>query len=312
MKHIVGHLGLLTFCALLMVLTVLLASCGNDNIIRVFDDTGSIADSEPDSETLPPENAVAGFLKYSLTQVACPGCFNETDELDVRMESLFHLPISSSWFTGIPDRGTCVTNLMEITPSVNQVSVGTHIDFVGGWSDGYMYEQGIVSNSQYHYTTGYMAEANYNRDTSHDLYISDYDIFIEDAFTSIHGFDYIEPYELLWVDPSYAFAVTLFRSGMSFSWGPSGSDDDFLVMVASYDPSTGAYLGNIACMGADTGNMFIPAEYASELPSGALASVHFQRHRRNRFAFNRFPAHEFPVWVETHMLWEVVGTGHIE
>jgi len=298
MKQLSGHLSLLAFCAFLMILTVFLASCGNDNLLRAYKeaDTNIHETGELEDIPEPPDDSVAGFLKYSLTQIACPACFHETEELDVRMESLFHLPISSSWITGmaLPAMGNCVSDLPETIPSVNQVSVGSKIDFIGGWA------------------TGYMAEANYNRDTWHDLFISDYDILIEDAFQSIHGFDYIEPYELLWIDPSYAFAVAIFRSGMTFSWGPYGSDDDFLIIVASYDPVSGSYLGNIACMAGDTGNMYIPAEYASKLPHGALASVHFQRHKFGRFAFNHFPAFNHPVWIETHMSWEAIGTGYIE
>jgi len=297
-----------------MLTTVLLASCGSDNIIAVLDDTGNPIDTIEDTEDteLPPDNAIGGYLKYSLTQIACPGCFNDAEGLDVRMESLFHFPITGSWTPHLPERGKCIVNMEEQAPSVSQVSVGTQIDFIGGWSSGHMQAQGIVSPSNFQYTTGYMAEANYNRDTWHDLYISDHNIAIEGAFKSIHGFDYVEPYELMWIDPSYAFAVTLFRSGMSFSWGPNGSDDDFMIVVASYDPISGVYLGNIACMGADTGNMNIPAQYASTLPANTLGSVHFQRHKRARFPFNRFTGYDHSVWIETHMFWEAVGTGYIE
>ena len=315
MKHLINHYGLLILCVTLMILTVFLASCGNDNIIRVFDDT-DIIDTEDteDTETdiIPPDNAIGGYLKYSLTQIACPACFNETEELDVRMQALFHLPITGSWIADLPKRGECVSNILEISPPVNQVSVGYQIDFTAEWSSGQMYNQGTVSQSNFLYTTGYLAEANYNRDTWHDLYISDHEISIANAFKSIHGFEYVEPYELMWVDPSYAFSVALFRSGMTFSWGPSGSDSDFMIMVASYDPISGAYLGNIACMGPDTGQMHLPPEYTSLLPVNTLASVHFQRHKQGRFAFNRFTGYQHSVWIETHMFWEAVGTGYIE
>ena len=315
MKQMSGHFALLAFCAILMAITVFLQGCGNDTFLREFNpkdtDTTDEDTGETNEETLPPDDSSAGLLKYSLTQIACPACFNETNELDVRMEALFHLPISSSWLSGlsIPERGSCVANLPEVIPSINKVSVGNKIDFIGGWSSGVMTER---AQDPFGYSTGYMAEANYNRDTWHDLLISDHNILIKDAFKSIHGFDYIEPYELLWIDPSYAFSVALFRSGMSFSWGPYGSDDDFLIIVSSYDPLDGSYIGNIACTNGDTGSMHIPAEYASKLPHGSLASVHFQRHKFGRFAFNHFPSFEHPVWIETHMFWEAVGTGYIE
>jgi len=314
MKQLTGHFGLLIFCALLMLTAVFLASCGSDNIIAVLDDTGNRINTIEDTEDtiLPPDNAVGGYLKYSLTQIACPACFNETEELDIRMESLFHFPITGSWTSHLPERGKCIINLEEQAPSVSQVSVGSKVGFSGGWSNGYMQAQGIVSPANFQYTTGQLVEANYNRDTWHDLIISDHNITIENAFKSVHGFDYIEPYELMWVDPSYAFDVILFRSGMSFSWGPSGSDDDFVIVVASYNPISGIYLGNITCSGADTGNMHIPAQYASMLSANTLGSVHFQRHRRARFPFNRFTGYDHLVWIETHMYWEVIGTGYIE
>jgi len=115
MKHLINHYGLLTLCVILMILTVFLSSCGNDNIISVFNDTDDteIIDTE-DTETdiIPPDNAIGGYLKYSLTQIACPACFNETQELDVRMQALFHLPITGSWNAALPKRGECVSNMV--------------------------------------------------------------------------------------------------------------------------------------------------------------------------------------------------------
>ena len=207
----------------IILLAIFLNACGNDNILRVFEDTQSIEDTSAELVEVP-DDAIAGYLKYSLTQVACPNCFDEIKEVDVRMESLFHLPSVTSWVSFYPEKGDCVSNLIETKPSVSQVSVGTKIDFTGGWSSGVMHDQPIISPTNFKYTTGNIPEANYNRDTWHDLYISDFQITIEDAFKSIHGFDYIEPRELLWIDRSYAFSVALFRSGMTFSWGPYGSD----------------------------------------------------------------------------------------
>ena len=126
-------------------------------------------------------------------------------------------------------------------------------------------------------------------------------------FTSFHGFDSIEPFELRYVDPSYAFAAPIYRSGATFWWAPYGSNSTFTVMLAVYSPDGSSLLGYVACSGGDSGMMTIPGQYLSSYPTWALVAVHLVRHK-----IELVPWVEENTYIETHMEWEVVGTGHIE
>ena len=57
----------------------------------------------------------------------------------------------------------------------------------------------------------------------------------------------------------------------------------------------------------DAGYMFIPGSHFQSYPTWSLASVHLTRHRIGRIA-----APELSGYFESHLRWEVVGTGHVE
>ena len=78
-------------------------------------------------------------------------------------------------------------------------------------------------------------------------------------------------------------------------------------MLAVYSPDGASLLGYVACSGGDTGMMTIPGQYLSSYPTWALVAVHLIRHK-----IELVPWVEKNTFIETHMEWEVVGTGHIE
>ena len=155
------------------------------------------------------------------------------------------------------------------------------------------------------WTNGFIYEYQYERNTSYSV-TSEHGI-IQDAFTSIEGFDDIQPYTLLWVDPSYAFEPVISKSGTSFSWFPTVPDSQFEIIIAVYSPDGSQFLGAVSCLEQDTGSMFVPGSYFQSYPYWSLAAVHLIRHR-----IDRRPAPEMNGYFQSHMLWEVVGTGHIE
>ena len=130
---------------------------------------------------------------------------------------------------------------------------------------------------------------------------------LEDAFVSIEGFDDIQPYTLLWVDPSYAFDAKISKYGTNFSWFPVLSNDLFEIIVAVYSPDGSSFLGAVSCMEYDSGSMYIPGNYFSSYPTWSLTAVHLIRHRVGKTYFEDMGGN-----LEYHMVWEVVGTGHIE
>ena len=80
-----------------------------------------------------------------------------------------------------------------------------------------------------------------------------------------------------------------------------------MITLAVYTPDGSSLLGYVACSGGDTGMMTIPGQYLSSYPTWALVAVHMARHK-----VEFVPWEEENTYLETHMEWEVIGTGHIE
>ena len=253
--------------------------------------------SEP--EDAPQElNGNVGYVNYYLRQVACPACVGEPQEISVEFKAKFFENTTALHTDWIPQIGTCTNQLLMTVPSTNPVDMGQSLNVVGMPNQFTAYNQG----SEY-FTTVY--ESMYDRDTIHTVnFASGEEAF---QFMSIRGFDTIEPYEMLYVDPSYAFAAPIYRNGMTFSWTPYGSDSNFMITIAIYTQDGSQLLGYVACTSPDQGFMTVPGQYLQQYPNWSLTAVHLARHR-----VERVPYQPLGGYIESHMEWEVVGTGHLE
>ena len=130
---------------------------------------------------------------------------------------------------------------------------------------------------------------------------------ISSAFETLQGFDDIQPWELRYVDPSYAFAAVVSKQGTTFTWQPVLANSQFEILVAVYSPDGSQLLGMVSCMENDVGYMTVPGTYFQSYPYNALTAIYLSRHR-----VDRKPAPEFNGYIESHMVWTVLGTGHIE
>ncbi len=130
---------------------------------------------------------------------------------------------------------------------------------------------------------------------------------VTNAFTSLEGFDDIQPYTLLWVDPSYAYDAVISKLGTTFTWAPVIPDSQFEVIIAVYSSDGSTFLGAVSCMEDDTGFMTIPGSYIQPYPSYSITAVHLIRHREGLVE-----SIDLGGMVQTHMMWEVIGTGHVE
>ena len=292
------------------LIPLLLLSCTEVSISKrpdiIVDTSAPIVDTtepstEPASEpsTEPPEG-IGGYVHYHLRQVACLACMGETNEITVEFSARFHERIFDTYTRHIPPQGQCSQNITQIVPAVQLMDMGAEIKARSGNTTLNAFK--TVDGS---YLGTWYTDSIYIRDSLHTISREeDYD-FTE--FTSFHGFDSIEPYELRFVDPSYAFAAPIYRSGSTFWWAPYGSNSTFTIMLAVYSPDGASLLGYVACSGGDTGMMTIPGQYLSSYPTWALVAVHLIRHK-----IELVPWVEMNTYIETHMEWEVVGTGHIE
>jgi hypothetical protein len=207
-----------------------------------------------------------------------------------------HQPTSGDYFEYMTPVGTCTTQMIETYVSSQPVqatqpamfnSIQLNPSGQGQWTNNYLYEYQI------------------QRQTPHTIVTENGTIV--DAFTTIEGFDDIQPYTLLWVDPSYAFDAVISKNGTTFTWFPVLPLDYFEILIAVYSPDGSQLLGAVSCMETDTGYMFVPGAYFQSYPMWSLAAVHLIRHR-----IGRQIAPEFNGYIDSHMIWEVIGTGHIE
>ena len=127
------------------------------------------------------------------------------------------------------------------------------------------------------------------------------------SFRSIEGFDEIQPWELRYVDPSYAFAAIVSRSGTNFSWTPAGVSDEINILIATYSPDGSQLLGAVSCTGPDSGFMFFDGSYFQSYPTWSLTAIYL-----TRISKQRVPYEGMNGYIDVQLEWSVVGTGHIE
>ena len=273
----------------------------NDTNEAVVSEVPQQIDSASSEDPIPePSNEMTelsvGLATVHFRQISCPACVGASGEFDIRAELLLHYPTSGDYFDYMTPVGTCTTQLLESYVSSQPLpatqpamfnSIQLNPNGQGSWENGYLYEYQI------------------ERQTPHTITSENGTII--NAFTSIEGFDDIQPYTLLWVDPSYAFDAVISKNGTNFTWYPALYGDEFEIIIAVYSPDGSQLLGAVSCQEMDTGSMFIPGSYFQSYPTWSLAAVHLIRHR-----IDSRPAPELNGYIDSHMIWEVVGTGHIE
>ena len=302
------------------MLLALMLACGGDIGIRTTDkvqeDTSVAADSsqpssEPSSETSvepssepssepsdEPLNGTVGLTRYTLEQLACPACMGASQEITVLFETKLHNKISEEHPLWFPSMGQCTTNTNPIEISVSPINVGQSLSIQGSMNSFTAYNNGMGLYSSY------LQEWQYDRNTNMNVNMQDNTSY---SFRSIQGFDEIQPLELRYVDPSYAFAAVVSKFGTTFSWSPAGVSDEFNVMIATYSPDGSQLLGVISCTVPDTGFMNFDGSYFQSYPTWSLAAIYL-----TRISKQRVPYEGLGGYVDVQLEWTVVGTGHIE
>lgn len=252
---------------------------------------------EPSTE---PMEGIGGYVHYYLRQVACPACMGEANEITTEFNARFHEKTFDTYTNHIPEQGQCSQSITQTWPSIGLLDMGSQIK---AQADGTTIYANKTSQGNYFYA--WYTDSYYVRDSVHSMSREDNYEFAD--FTSFHGFDSIEPYELRYVDPSYAFAAPIYRSGATFWWAPYGTNTTFTITLAVYSSDGSSLLGYVVCASGDSGMMTIPGQYLSSYPVWSLVAVHMARHK-----IELVPWEEQNTFLETHMEWEVIGTGHIE
>ena len=253
--------------------------------------------SEPSSEPSVELNGTVGLVVYELEQIACPACMGVSQEITISFDAKFHNRMNERHLTWVPENGTCVQNLNYTTINVSPLNIGQSLNVQGGQT----FFSPYFNGSSYY---GSHQEPQYSRDTLLSVIATDGSAF---QLMSLHGFDTIEPWEMRYVDPSYAFAAIVSKAGTNFSWAPFGSDSLLNVTIAVYSPDGAQLLGYVSCTTNDSGYFNMPGNYFQSFPTWALAAIHM-----TRIHHQRVPYEALGGYVDAQIEWSVVGTGHIE
>jgi len=265
------------------------------------DDTGEFADPYDTDISEDPNTGITGYTNYKFQQVACPACLGIPEEVNIYFSAEFHEPITVGHTEWLPELNTCIENIYSTVPSTNSISVGSYLSVS---SNSHNFSVPMLS-AGYYYTES-IWDVDYQRDS---LYTVNTEMGTY-QFMSAHGFDYIEPYTLLWIDPSYAYEAAISNDPIGytmFSWGPRSEDFFFTIAITVYSWDGARYLGRVDCAGEDTGNMAVPGIHFQSFPDGSLVAVYLTRRKIELVETDINNSH-----IEYHTEWEVVGTGHIE
>ena len=308
---------------LFLILVLALTSCGSDvSIMKRPDEakqeTGN-ADTEVDETSQVDSGGnndtnsndvdhtlTVGFVEYGFIQASCPWCLGLPTEISSWIKSRFHEPTGSNHAAWVPREDEFCRQYYESPVNAINSDVGNAVVASAG---AYSYimnksydETGVIYESQ-----TYTSDSNYVRNADLSLTLDGASLSSE-TFKSLEGFDYIEPYTMLYTDPTYAYAAPINKTSNTFSWGPSGIIDSFFTIHISVYSSDGAsYYGTVICRSPDTGVMTIPGSYFTSYPSGSLTSIHLIRHRMKNLHSDLLQGA-----VQTHVWWEVIGTGFIQ
>ena len=271
------------------MLLALFLACGGDigirttDKIQVLDTAVDEPSTEPSDEPL---EGTVGLVNYNLEQIACLQCMGVSQEITIQFEAKFHDKISETHPTWYPPSGQCVSSMNPVSISVQGKNIGSSINVFGNPNSF------TAFNNNSNIYSGFLTESQYDRDTQMNVQTPDGTSF---SFRSIHGFDFIEPLEMRYVDPSYAFAAVVSKFGTQFAWGPSYSSDGSQL------------LGVASCSGPDNGYMSFDGSYFQAYPYWSLTAIHM-----TRFSQQRVPYEGLNGYVDVQLEWSVVGTGHIE
>jgi hypothetical protein len=273
--------------------------------VEETDDTQIQETQDEDTDNNQDLSKTIGYVEMGLMQASCPYCMGLQQEINTTAKARFHQETTAEHTSWLPAVDGC-RDYYESSVSSPNVDMGQTASLLNTFGDNIQLNKGYDETGVI-YENSYIQEASFRRNTSHTLNIEGK--IADNVLETLRGFDYIEPYQMLYVDPSYAFQAPINKNGNnSFSWGPSGDINSFFtihISVYSFDGSI--YYGTVICKSEDTGYMMIPGSNFQQYQSGDLVSIHLMRHRVNKQEYELFNG-----TIESYSWWEVIGTGYIQ
>ena len=247
-----------------------------------------------------------GFVEYGFIQASCPWCLGLSTEITSWVYGRFHEPTGSTHSAWVPREDEFCRQYYESPVTAVNSDVGNAVTATAG-AYTYSMNKTYDETGPVYRTQTYTSDANYVRNANLSLTLDGVSLS-SDTFRSLEGFNYVEPYTMLYTDPAYAYAAPINKTSNTFTWGPSAIPDSFFtihISVYSYDGAS--YYGTVICRSEDVGSMTIPGSYFASYPSGSLTSIHLIRHRMKDLHSELLEG-----TIQTHTWWEVIGTGYIQ
>lgn len=275
------------------------------SVNTVETDTQDTQDSN-DTQSNSDLSNVVGFVETGLIQAACPYCLGLPQEINTRLKVRLHNPTTSSHNSWIPLPNQGCRDYYETNVSSQNLDVGNSVQLQNDFGDNLALQKNFDQTGVVYENT-YLSDANFRRNSNYSLNVNGK--IADNVTRSLRGFDFIEPYTMLYVDPSYAFQAPISRNGNNvFTWGPSGdTNSTFSIHISVYSYDGSVYYGTVICGSDDSGYMSIPGSYFLQYQPGSLTSIHLMRHRTSTNAYE-----DFEGTIEGYSWWEVIGTGFIQ
>lgn len=242
---------------------------------------GYTYDDDPDTDTdtgggggSGATGLTAGLVELYARFYACTECFGFNSIEQISASVTRHDPVSGSWLSWLPAVGSC-------TGSYTPPDLGVSGDNIGSYV--YLDTPGVSielapanSHGVLSYSASELPFANYISNTSYDVSTSSGDWALDDALLTTSTFSALEPAVVfLGKDPRFIFTESLSSSRATFSWAPTGTSDDIVVMLEVYHPQNSSFLGNVLCRSSDVGSLTIPSSYFANfyVDSPAIVSI---------------------------------------
>ncbi|MFT4974912.1 MAG: hypothetical protein ACI8S6_000795 [Myxococcota bacterium] len=231
------------------------------------------ADTDTDTDTGgggggTPTGMTAGLVEFWMQAYACPACFGVTDIEQVTASVTRHDPVNGSWLDWLPTTGSCTPNYTPPDLNVTGVSVGDWVYLSTGSSSlslSASNQSGMLS-----YAADGLAATDYVTNAEYDLNTSSGDWALDGVLQTTTNFTALQPANILITNPNQAWSEPISASRATFSWAPSGTSADILLLMEVYHPQTFQFMGTILCRSSDTGSLTIPSgsfsSYYAESP----------------------------------------------
>lgn len=226
-------------------------------------------------------DGVAGLVEFSFLQIACPGCFGLTSELEVTAAAAFHDPVRGSWVSWMPPVGSCTNSAATTALADSYLDAGSYVYLQSGSHSigmvkiqrdgGPGYEAAGLSNDDYARTASYTVSIPGGPDVDAEE--------VTGALLTPQGFTSVTPEEAIYTDSRDAFSARVSRNGQAFTWAPFGGTGSFVILIEAYDARSGSPIGEGLCTGADNGSMTVPSSVLGAWPSGSLLAIYFLRYQ---------------------------------